>query len=91
MITPTRVSALRNARYKLVKVERPVCDRSLGEFEFYDLSPGPPSNPLGLDLATSDLLTNGGLPPASARQPPPVVEFAWSGWRSQPSRSSPEG
>ena len=34
MITPTRVWAVRNARYKLVKVERPVCDRSLGEFEF---------------------------------------------------------
>jgi hypothetical protein len=59
MITPTEVWALRNSRYKLVKVARPSCDRNLGEFEFYDLSPNPPSNPLGLDLATTDLLING--------------------------------
>lgn len=59
MITPSRVWALRNARYKLVKLERPACDRSLGEFEFYDLSPDPSSNPAGLDLATANLLTNG--------------------------------
>lgn len=59
MITPTRVWTLRNARYKLVKVERPVCDRYLGEFEFYDLTPNPPSNPVGLDLAPTDLLLNG--------------------------------
>ncbi|MEO8259917.1 MAG: sulfatase-like hydrolase/transferase [Acidobacteriota bacterium] len=59
LITPTRVWALRNNRYKLVKVDRPSCDRGLGEFEFYDLSPNPPSNPIGLDLATAELLTNG--------------------------------
>ena len=45
MITPTRVWAVRTGRYKLVKVERPACDRALGEFEFYDLSPDPPREP----------------------------------------------
>ncbi len=58
-ITPTDVWALSNGRYKLVKVARPTCDRNLGEFELYDLAPNPPSNPLGLDLAAADLLTNG--------------------------------
>ena len=58
-IVPTRVWALRNDKYKLVKAERPPCESSLGEFEFYDLSVRSPSNPLGLDLATADLLTNG--------------------------------
>jgi Sulfatase len=58
-ILPTSVWALRNTRYKLVQVDRASCDLSLGEFEFYDLAPNPPSNPLGLDLATTNLLTNG--------------------------------
>ena len=58
-ILPPRVWALRNIRYKLVQVERASCETSLGEFEFYDLAPNPPSNPLGLDLATTNLLTNG--------------------------------
>ncbi len=58
-IVPTRVWALRNDRYKLVKLERAPCDSGLGEFEFYDLSPRPPTNPVGLDLATTNLLTNG--------------------------------
>lgn len=58
-ILPPRVWALRNTRYKLVQVDRPSCETSLGEFEFYDLAPNPPSNPLGLDLATTNLLTNG--------------------------------
>jgi hypothetical protein len=58
-ILPTSVWALRNTRYKLVQVDRASCDASQGEFEFYDLAPNPPSNPLGLDLATTNLLTNG--------------------------------
>jgi Sulfatase len=58
-ILPTSVWALRDARYKLVQVDRASCDSGLGEFEFYDLAPNPPSNPLGLDLATTNLLTNG--------------------------------
>jgi hypothetical protein len=58
-ILPTSVWALRNSRYKLVQVDRASCNSSLGEFEFYDLAPNPPSNPLGLDLATTNLLTNG--------------------------------
>ena len=58
-IVPTQVWALRNAKYKLVKSDRPPCERSLGEYEFYDLSVRSPSNPLGLDLASSDLLTRG--------------------------------
>lgn len=58
-ILPPRVWALRNTRYKLVQVDRASCDAGLGEYEFYDLAPNPPSNPLGLDLATTNLLTNG--------------------------------
>ena len=58
-ILPPWVWALRNTRYKLVQVQRASCDSGLGEFEFYDLAPNPPSNPLGLDLATTNLLTNG--------------------------------
>jgi len=58
-ILPPRVWALRNSRYKLVQVERASCQTNLGEYEFYDLAPNPPSNPLGLDLATTNLLTNG--------------------------------
>ena len=58
-ILPPSVWALRNSRYKLVQVDRASCQTSLGEYEFYDLAPNPPSNPLGLDLATTNLLTNG--------------------------------
>lgn len=58
-ILPNRVWAIRNDRYKVVKVERPSCDAGLGEYEFYDLSPNPPLNPIGLDLAPANLLTNG--------------------------------
>ncbi len=58
-ILPPSVWALRNTRYKLVQVDRASCDASLGEYEFYDLAPNPPSNPIGLDLATTNLLTNG--------------------------------
>ena len=58
-IVPTRVWALRNGGYKLVKLERAPCDSSLGEYELYDLSPRPPANPLGLDISTANLLTNG--------------------------------
>jgi hypothetical protein len=58
-ILPPWVWALRNTQYKLVQIQRVSCQASLGEFEFYDLAPNPPSNPLGLDLATTNLLTNG--------------------------------
>jgi len=59
IIQPNQVWALRNSRYKLVKSDRPSCDASLGVYEFYDLTPNPPSNPAGLDLSTTNLLTNG--------------------------------
>jgi hypothetical protein len=58
-ILPNQVWALRNSRYKLVQVDRPSCDSSLGQFEFYDLLPNPSTNPAGLDLSTANLLTNG--------------------------------
>jgi arylsulfatase A-like enzyme len=58
-ITATRVWAIRNQRYKLVKVERAPCDQDQGEFEFYDLALKPVLNPVGLDLVTNDLLTKG--------------------------------
>jgi arylsulfatase A-like enzyme len=58
-IFPTRVWAIRNQRYKLVKVQRAPCDQDKGEFEFYDLAPKPVVNPVGLDLMTNDLLTKG--------------------------------
>lgn len=58
-ILPHQVFAIRDKRYKLVQVHRAPCDVALGELEFYDLSPQPPQNPLGLDLASSNLLTNG--------------------------------
>lgn len=60
-IVPTRAWTLRNDRYKLVKLDRASCDVSLGQFEFYDLSPTPlnPINPLGLDNSENNLLTNG--------------------------------
>jgi hypothetical protein len=58
---PTRAWTLRNDRYKLVKLDRASCDVSLGQFEFYDLSPTPlnPINPLGLDNSEHNLLSNG--------------------------------
>jgi arylsulfatase A-like enzyme len=59
VILPIEVWAIRNSRYKLVRVERVACETDLGEFELYDLSPRPPANPLGLDYAATDLLTNG--------------------------------
>lgn len=59
MVLPNRVWAIRNDRYKVVKVERPSCETDLGEYEFYDLAPRPPLNPIGLDLSTTNLLTNG--------------------------------
>jgi arylsulfatase A-like enzyme len=58
-ILPPQVRALRNDRYKLVQVERPPCERGLGEYEFYDLAARSPANPIGLDLLTANLLTNG--------------------------------
>jgi arylsulfatase A-like enzyme len=58
-ILPTRVWAIHNSRYKLVKVERASCDSSLGQYEFYDLAARTPTNPLGIDLASTNLLTNG--------------------------------
>lgn len=58
-ILPPWVWAIRNSRYKLVQIQRDSCQVSLGDYEFYDLAPNPPSNPLGLDLATTNLLTNG--------------------------------
>ncbi len=45
--------AIRNARYKLIKFDRPSCEATEGEFEFFDLQ----SNPYGLD--NDDLLTDG--------------------------------
>ena len=58
-IAATRTWAIRNHQYKLVKLERAPCESALGEFEFYDLTPSPPMNPLGLDLSAANLLTNG--------------------------------
>ena len=58
-ILPPQVWALRNDRYKLVQIDRPSCESTLGEYEFYDLSVRSAANPIGLDLATADLLTNG--------------------------------
>jgi arylsulfatase A-like enzyme len=58
-ILPTRVRAIRIGQYKLVQAERAPCDSNLGEFELYDLSVLSAANPLGLDLSTADLLTNG--------------------------------
>ncbi|MCX6550187.1 MAG: sulfatase-like hydrolase/transferase [Acidobacteria bacterium] len=58
-IGANQVWALRNSRYKLVKLDRAACDSSLGEYEFYDLSARTPTNPLGIDLAATNLLTNG--------------------------------
>lgn len=58
-IVPARVWALRNDRYKLVKIDRPSCQASLGEYEFYDLASRPRANPAGLDLAPLNLLTDG--------------------------------
>lgn len=58
-ILPVQSWVMRNSRYKLVRVERAPCDAALGEFELYDLTPNPPSNPLGLDLASTNLLANG--------------------------------
>lgn len=58
-ILPNQVWALRNERYKLVKVDRPSCETNLGEFEFYDLLPNASTNPAGLDPASGNLLTNG--------------------------------
>ena len=58
-ILPPWVWALRNTRYKLVQIDRPSCDSSLGEYEFYDLGPIHPRTRSGLDLATTNLLTNG--------------------------------
>ncbi len=58
-IIPNRVWALRNDRYKLVKVERAPCDVGLGEYEFYDLWARAPTNPAGIDLASTNLLVNG--------------------------------
>ncbi len=57
-ISPERVWALRNAKYKLVKVDRPSCEAALGQYELYDLTPTQ-ANPAGLDLSTTNLLTNG--------------------------------
>jgi arylsulfatase A-like enzyme len=58
-IIPDSVWAIRNDRYKLVKVARAPCDQDKGEYEFYDLTPKPALNPVGLDLAVTDLLTKG--------------------------------
>jgi len=58
-ILPDAVWAIRNDRYKLVKVARAPCDQDKGEFEFYDLALKPVLNPVGLDLAINDLLTKG--------------------------------
>jgi arylsulfatase A-like enzyme len=58
-ILPDAVWAIRNDRYKLVKVARAPCDQDKGAFEFYDLTPKPVLNPVGLDLAINDLLTKG--------------------------------
>jgi arylsulfatase A-like enzyme len=59
VIAPTRTWAIRNERYKLIKLERAPCDQNLGEYEFYDLTPNPPLNPVGLDHLTNNLLTKG--------------------------------
>ncbi len=58
-ILAPRVWAIHNTRYKLVKVDRPSCDAALGQYEFYDLAARTPTNPLGIDLASTNLLTNG--------------------------------
>jgi arylsulfatase A-like enzyme len=55
-IAATRVWTVRNHQFKLVKQERAPCDSSLGEYEFFDLSPSA-ANPAGLDAR--NLLTNG--------------------------------
>jgi len=58
-IIPNATWAIRNQRYKLVKVDRAPCDQDKGAFEFYDLTPKPLLNPVGLDLEITNLLTNG--------------------------------
>jgi arylsulfatase A-like enzyme len=55
-IAATRVWAVRNHQFKLIKQERAACDSALGEYEFFDLSPSA-ANPAGLDAR--NLLTNG--------------------------------
>lgn len=51
--------ALRNDKYKLLKFERAPCDADKGEYEFYDLTPNPTTNPAGIELPEGDLLTKG--------------------------------
>jgi arylsulfatase A-like enzyme len=58
-IQASQVRALRNSRYKLLKFDRASCDSNLGQYEFYDLAARTPTNPLGIDLASTNLLTNG--------------------------------
>jgi arylsulfatase A-like enzyme len=56
ILFPNQQWSVRNNRYKLVKLQRPPCEASLGEFQFFDLTPNF-LNPVGLDIF--DLLTNG--------------------------------
>ncbi len=60
-LLPIRSWMVVSDRYKLIKFDRAPCDSALGQYEFYDLTPTPlnPINPLGLDNAGHDLLTNG--------------------------------
>ncbi|MBN9693470.1 MAG: sulfatase-like hydrolase/transferase [Verrucomicrobia bacterium] len=60
-VLPTRSWTVLTDRYKLIQFERAPCDSALGSYEFYDLKPTPldPLNPLGIDNANRDLLTNG--------------------------------
>jgi len=60
-VLPTRSWTALTDRFKLIQFERAPCDSALGSYEFYDLRPTPldPLNPLGIDNANRDLLTNG--------------------------------
>ncbi len=58
IVLPNQVWAVRDQRYKLVKVDRPSCLAPLGPYEFYDLTPTA-TNPAGIDLSGADLLKNG--------------------------------
>lgn len=60
-VLPTRSWTVLTDRYKLIQFDRAPCDADLGQYEFYDLRPTPldPLNPLGIDNAGRDLLTNG--------------------------------
>ncbi|HUF62908.1 MAG TPA: hypothetical protein VMN36_12595 [Verrucomicrobiales bacterium] len=55
-ILPTSAWQIQNERYKLIRFERAPCDDHLFAYEFYDLTPNPPLNPLGLDNSPFNLV-----------------------------------